>query len=356
MTRKREDPALHRNQPLEELHSMALKAIAKEFRQIHSKQQIETLWRQGEFERHLVLLGDGTNTVFLSDLQRPVFKIALKGVEIVKETDTDVQVRVGAGVDWHQFVTWAVTQQYGGVENLALIPGSAGAAPVQNIGAYGVELSDIFEELEAFSLTRGTFDILRNEDCCFGYRNSLFKYGEPEWLICSVTLRLTKHHHSIHKSYQSLQNYFERSSIRDPGIGDIYQAVCEIRKSKLPDPRILPNCGSFFKNPVISEDHYQQLQAAYPEIPSYPVDNSKVAGASKSANKLKIPAGWLIEHAGWKGKRKGGLGMYEHHALVLVHYGGADGNDCKAFIEEVASSVQDRFGIQLEPEVHLVDG
>ncbi|NBV31205.1 MAG: UDP-N-acetylenolpyruvoylglucosamine reductase [Bacteroidetes bacterium] len=337
-----------KTQSLEGYHSMGLKATASEFFLIHSKHQLAPLWREGWFDRRPVLLGEGTNTVFITDPKRPVCKIAMKGIRISDESESSVLVQAAAGENWHQLVTWAVAQNYGGIENLALIPGTVGAAPVQNIGAYGVELSDVFEELEAFSMKHGTFKTIGREECRFGYRSSLFKHGEPEWLICSVSIRLTKDHHKLSSSYQSLETYLEKLGIQTPGIGDLYQAVCSIRKSKLPDPKILPNCGSFFKNPVISMERFRHCKSMFPDMPAYP------AGDSTAKGHVKIPAGWLIEKAGWKGRRKGGFGMYRQHALVLVHFGGSGGGELHAFMEEVTGAVLNLFGIQLEPEVHLI--
>lgn len=349
MTVKPEKHFHIQSQSLELYHSMGLKATASDFCLIRSKHQLSQMWKDGWFERRPVLLGEGTNTVFVTDPRRPVFKIALKGVKIVDENDSSVRVQVAAGENWHLLVTWAVANNYGGIENLALIPGSVGAAPVQNIGAYGVELSDVFVELEAFSMKHGTFETLKRDECHFGYRSSIFKHGEPDWLICSVSIRLSKNHHKLVHSYQSLQVYLEKIKIQNPGVGDVYQAVCNIRKSKLPDPKILPNCGSFFKNPVISTERYKECKSMFPDMPAYP------AGGSTTHGHVKIPAGWLIEKAGWKGRRKGGVGMYSQHALVLVHFGDSTGGELQEFIDEVTGSVEDRFGIQLEPEVHLIN-
>lgn len=333
------------NVPLNHLHSMALRAKAPELYRITSRDQLVELWEAGVFQQDPVLLGGGTNTIFLSDTKRPVLKMETRGIRIVRENQNAVWVSFEAGEPWQDLVTWAVVQQYGGIENLAGIPGSAGAAPVQNIGAYGVELSDVFEELDVFSTRHGTFETMGKEACQFGYRSSLFKRGSSGSIICSVTLRLSRQKHNLQTDYAPLQKLLQDQNIHNPGIGDIYKAVSQIRASKLPDPVTLPNSGSFFKNPVLTEKKYSECLQKYPEMPGY----------NRLDGRVKVPAAWLIEQTGWKGRRKGPVGTYEKHALVVVHHGEGRGQDLKNLMKDILQAVEEKFDIRLETEVHLID-
>jgi UDP-N-acetylmuramate dehydrogenase len=332
-----------RNYPLLELNTFGLTAYAEHFADVRSVADLQQALQTGI--RPLLLLGGGSNLLLTRDLEGLVLKISIPGIEVVEESPETVTVRVGAGENWHQFVLWAVGQGYGGVENLSLIPGTVGAAPVQNIGAYGVELKDVFVELEAVELSSGTLRRFSREACRFGYRDSIFKGPEKgRYCICSVTFRLQKPPHQLNVSYGDIRKTLETNGIQQPGIADVSRAVVHIRSSKLPDPAQIGNCGSFFKNPETSAEVLARIQEKHPEAPHYPLPDGRV----------KIPAGWLIEQCGWKGKRVGNTGCYAKQALVLVNHGGATGQEVKTLAYDIIASVEQRFGIRLEPEVNIL--
>ncbi len=291
------------------------------------------------------ILGGGSNMLLKKDIKGLVIQIALKGIKVVKETEEHVWIEVAAGENWHQFVMYCVDHGYGGIENMALIPGNTGTAPVQNIGAYGVELKDVFFECTAIDRANLEERKFTLEDCNFGYRESVFKSKyKDRFVITSVTFKLTKTHHQLHTGYGAIQQILNEREITDPGIKDIAQAVIAIRSSKLPDPKELGNSGSFFKNPVIDREQFMELQKQHPQMPFYEV----------SATKVKIPAGWLIEQAGFKGKRFGDAGVHKNQALVLVNYGNATGAEIWDLALKIQESVQNQFGITIEPEVNVI--
>jgi UDP-N-acetylmuramate dehydrogenase len=272
-------------------------------------------------------------------------RIELKGVEIVQE-GSDPLVLVAAGEVWHELVLWALKNDLGGVENLSLIPGTMGAAPMQNIGAYGVELESVFHSLDAIEIGTGKMKTFRKEECRFGYRDSIFKKDvRDKYVIVGVTLRLT-HDHKINTSYGAIQDVMKEWNIGQPTIHDVSKAVIHIRQSKLPDPALIGNAGSFFKNPVIPLAQFENLKQHFSNLPGYP--------AGKDT--MKVPAGWLIEQAGWKGKSKGNAGCYEKQALVLVNRGGATGEEIWALATDIITSVEQLFQIRLSPEVNLWGG
>ena len=251
---------------------------------------------------------------------------------------------MGAGEDWHEFVLYCLDQGWGGVENLSLIPGCIGASPIQNIGAYGVEIKDVLLRVEAVSRKDGRKEVFGNSSCKFGYRDSIFKRSHKnQYVITAVVLRLEKNR-KVNVSYGAIQSELEKMGVDSPGIRDVSNAVIRIRKSKLPDPKLLGNAGSFFKNPVVTREKYQSLKKRYPQIPSYPVNDDQV----------KIPAGWLIDHAGWKGRRFENYGVHEKQALVLVNYGGATGNKIYQLSEKILQDIAERYGISLEREVNII--
>ena len=340
-------PAVQKNVSLASMNTMGLPAKASEFVELQSEDELISLHKNGFFEKQKpFVLGGGSNVLFKHEVSKTVLKVSLKGIDIVKVEENSVLVKIGAGENWHRFVEWAVNHGYGGVENLALIPGTVGAAPIQNIGAYGVELKEVFEELICFDLKTGSFHQFTNQECKFGYRDSIFKKElEGHVIITSVTLRLTKKNHLLNTSYRSLKDLLKEKNIEKPTIRDIFNAVVAIRRSKLPDPKNLGNAGSFFKNPVLSKKSFERLLKNFSEVPHYPVDEENV----------KIPAGWLIEQAGWKGKRVGNVGTYENQALVIVNHGGATGDEVYRHALKVQQSVQEKFGIQLVPEVNIVE-
>jgi UDP-N-acetylmuramate dehydrogenase len=283
--------------------------------------------------------------LFTRDVEGLVLKNSLRGIEIARRFKNKIWVKIGGGEVWHGFVLWAVQNGFGGVENLSLIPGSVGAAPVQNIGAYGVELKDVFVGLQAMELTTGKLRHFSRADCRFGYRDSFFKKeGKEKYCIVSVTLSLTLKNHRLDISYGDIRKTLEANGVTSPTIADVSRAVVQIRSSKLPDPAKIGNCGSFFKNPETSRAVFEKIRASHPNLPHFDLPN----------NKVKIPAGWLIEQCGWKGKRVGNTGCYEKQALVLVNHGGATGEEVKKLAFDIIASVEREFGIRLEPEVNIL--
>lgn len=302
-------------------------------------------------------LGGGSNILLLKSRYPTVFvKNGIVGKTILREDATHAVVRFGGGENWHECVLWAIEHDLGGIENLSLIPGTIGAAPIQNIGAYGVELKDVFTQLSAqdWQNTNGLSEpILQHflpEKMAFGYRDSYFKHAESNrFLITHVDLTLTKSpHHVLKMTYGDIQKMLNERQITAPSIRDVSEAVVKIRQSKLPDPSVLGNAGSFFKNPVISATHFEKLKSDFPNIIGYPTSENG------SEEKVKVAAGWLIEQCGWKGRRIGNVGVHERQALVLVNYGGGQGEDIKRLALDIQQSVQEKFEIMLHPEVNFL--
>ncbi len=290
-----------------------------------------------------LILGGGSNVLPIGHIQRNVLRNGLKGMQVVRQEGPDVWVRAASGEIWHEVVLWALDQNLGGIENLSLIPGTIGASPIQNIGAYGVELVSVFDSLEAVEIGTGEVKYFSKEECRFGYRESIFKHEAKEkYIIAAVTLRLSEHH-QLHTAYGAIQDTLSGKGITQPTIRDVSDAVIQIRKSKLADPSLLGNAGSFFKNPVIPAEQFYALKKTYEDLPGYP----------DTTGNAKVPAGWLIEKAGWKGKRIGHVGSYEKQALVLVNYGGATGEEIWSLAREIMISVEELFGIHLYPEVNI---
>jgi len=291
-----------------------------------------------------LILGGGSNILFTKDYSGIVLKNDIKGIEIVQEDDEFIYIKVGAGENWHQFVLHCVQNNYAGVENLSLVPGNVGASPMQNIGAYGVEIKDVFYELEAVHRQDRTIQKFGLEDCSFGYRESVFKNKyKDQFIITSVTYRLNKKP-SFNTSYGAINQELEKMGVKDLSIQAISQAVINIRTSKLPDPKDLGNAGSFFKNPVISNEQFNALKQAFPNVIAFP----------SGAQHTKLAAGWLIEQCGWKGYRKGDAGCFPKQALVLVNYGNATGKEIFDLSEEIIHSVKKKFNLVLEREVNIV--
>lgn len=289
-----------------------------------------------------LILGGGSNILPVGVIHRNVVRVELKGIERIEEK-ADTLVRVAAGEVWHEFVQWAIAEDLGGIENLSLIPGTVGAAPIQNIGAYGVELDSVVHSVEALELGTGKTVILDKADCGFGYRDSIFKNEyRGLFIITAVTFRLTREH-TINTQYGAIRDVLSEWGIHQPNIADVSKAVIHIRQSKLPEPSIAGNAGSFFKNPVVTTEHFESLKSRYPEVPGFP----------SGENEIKVPAGWLIEQAGWKGKRRGKVGCYDKQALVLVNFGGATGDEVLAFAREIVESVENQFSVRLDPEVNI---
>ncbi len=295
-------------------------------------------------EEKRLILGGGSNILLTSDYDGLVLKNELYGIELIDEDNDYYYVQAGAGENWHEFVMTCIENDWAGLENLSLIPGCVGASPMQNIGAYGVEIKDRFEYLEALNLTTLQVEVFELEDCHFGYRESIFKRElKDEYIITSVVYRLFKTP-QLNTSYGAIESELQKMNIKHPTIRDVSNAVIAIRSSKLPDPAEIGNSGSFFKNPVISNDHFDQVKAAHPTIVAYP------AGPGKT----KVAAGWLIDQAGWKGFTRENYGVHKNQALVLVNYGGASGKEIYDLSTEILNSVRDKYGITLEREVNIV--
>ncbi len=293
-----------------------------------------------------LLLGGGSNMLLLNDIERDVWSYDVKGIGVIKEHDDHVLVEVQSGEVWHDLVLWAVENNFGGIENLALIPGKCGAAPIQNIGAYGVELKDILHAVYAVEKSTARQLAFHKESCEFAYRDSIFKRAYKDRLvITSIVLRLSKKgYHKLNLSYGAISKTLEERGISKPSIKDVAQAVIDIRSSKLPDVTKIGNAGSFFKNPVIPIAQFENLQKDFPNIVSYPVDEKTI----------KLPAAWLIDKAGWKGKMHGGASCYEKQALVLINKDKATGADVYELSSKIIASVKEIYGIELEREVNLI--
>ena len=334
------------NYPLKDLNTFGLNVFADRYCKFSSIHQIEQVLGEMKNAERYLILGGGSNVLFLGDYRGSVVHIDLKGKELVERNSRHVYLRLGAGEAWHDAVMFCLANNWGGIENLSLIPGTVGAAPIQNIGAYGVELENTFYQLEAIELSSGKTRVFSKTDCVFGYRDSIFKRtGKGEFLISSVTLRLNLNN-EITLSHAALRQQLEKMKISAPTIQDVSTAIVKIRRRKLPDPAEIGNAGSFFKNPVISVKKYHTLRVNYPDIPCYRI--------SKSA--IKIPAGWLIEQTGWKGRIiNAKCAVHAEQALVLINRGNADGQDILNLSTDIARSVEDTFAISLEPEVNVIE-
>ena len=327
-------------------NTFGIEAEARQFVEISSIDQYVSLRKSGEFA-HLphLFLGGGSNVLLTKAQEALVVKIAIPGITVLKEDADFVWLKGGAGVEWDEFVQYSVNQGWSGLENLSLIPGTVGAAPMQNIGAYGAEIKDTFESLEALNLQTLEVEEFDTKACAFGYRESFFKRaGKGQYLIGSVTFKLSKKP-SVKTSYGAIQDVLASKGIRQPSIREVADAVIEIRKSKLPDPKEIGNSGSFFKNPTVSASEASRLMAEFPGIPNYSVEGS---------SDVKFPAGWFIEKAGWKGFRRGDAGVHAKQALVLVNYGEATGGEILALSAEIKQSIKEKFGVALETEVNIL--
>lgn len=331
---------------LQPYNSFGFDAVAKQFVEINAVSDLQTLIKSGALPRQKTLiLSGGNNILFQNEVfDGLVIYINTKGIEIIKEGGNEVVVRAQAGEDWPDFVRFCVGKGWHGVENLAHIPGKVGAAPVQNIGAYGMELKDSFAQCEAMDLVTGETKVFTKEECRFGYRESVFK-GELKgrYVITSVDFLLKKDA-PLNLEYGNIKAYLEENGIPRPTLQQLHDAICTIRDAKLPDVKQIGSAGSFFKNPVIERAQFETLLKEYPTMPHYDEPNGKV----------KVPAGWLIEQAGWKGWRDEHVGVYDKQALVLVHYGGGKGQDIVQLAHRIQESVEEKFGIRISPEVNFV--
>lgn len=333
------------NYDLTTLNTFKVKAEAKFFVSLETEDDIKELFDSPEFKNNSKLfLGGGSNILFTKDFDGIVVLNRLKGIEIIKEDQNDVLIKSMAGVSWNDLVNFIVDKGYWGIENLALIPGTVGAAPVQNIGAYGSEIKDIIENVETVEISTGMKKVFSKEECKFGYRDSVFKSElTGKYFIVSVTFKLNKNSNK-NIEYKVLKEYLEKNKIEVNNPKDISEAVSEIRRSKLPDPVLIGNAGSFFKNIFLEDkEKLEQLLQIYPDMPFF-----------KEENITKIPSGWLIEQCGWKGKRVGNVGVHDKQALVLVNYGGATGGELKNLANHIIDSVFTKFGLKLVPEVNFI--
>ena len=333
--------SIHKDFDLSSFNTMGVSSKAAFFAEVASVPELQEAIKFAKDKNlEILVLGGGSNILFKKDFDGLVIYNALKGRDFLSEID----LKIASGENWHELVLFCVENGLGGIENLSLIPGSVGAAPIQNIGAYGVELENVFSSLEAFMIDSGELKTFTKDECNFGYRESIFKKElKGKAVITSVTLRLSKDH-TVNTSYKALSEKLLEKGISEPDIKDISDCVIEIRQSKLPDPKQIGNTGSFFKNPVISVQHFNQLKSEYPDLPSYPVTERQV----------KVPAGWLIEKAGWKGKRIGDAGVHDKQALVLVNHGNATGEEIWNLATEICLSICTEFEINLIPEVNLI--
>ena len=329
---------------LKEYNTFGIDAKARFFCEINSIAELKQALQLKGYP-NLFVLGGGSNMLITKDLENLVLHINLKGIEVVSENKDEAIIKVNAGENWHNMVLWTLDHDYGGLENLSLIPGNTGTAPIQNIGAYGVELKDTFVCCEAIEIATRELKTFSKDECQFGYRDSYFKNeGLGKYIITSVSFKLTKRNHKLNVDYGAIVSELQQNGITNPGIKDVSNAVIAIRKSKLPDPKELGNSGSFFKNPVVDRQQFDNFTKLYPTAPFYKV----------SENEFKIPAGWLIEQCGYKGKRFGDAGVHKNQALVLVNYGNASGADIIELAEKIIESVSQNFGITISPEVNII--
>lgn len=334
------------NQSLLSLNTFGLDVKSKWYLDATNVSELQSVITDSRFRGiRKMILGGGSNVLFKTDFDGLIIHNTISGIEIISEDDNFVFVKSGAGVVWNDLVQFAIQRNFPGLENLSLIPGSVGASPIQNIGAYGVEIKKTFHELTAVGLEDGKVRTFNSAECRFGYRDSIFKQeAKGKFAIVDVTFRLNKKE-VLNTSYGAINDQLKLMNVTAPTIRDVSNAVIAIRQSKLPDPRIIGNAGSFFKNPEIPVSQFEELKTSYPDIVGYPSQSSKV----------KVAAGWLIEKAGWKGKRIGNVGMHEKQALVLVNHGGASGEELIAHALRVQQSVQENFGVHIEMEVNVVE-
>ncbi|MCF6171816.1 MAG: UDP-N-acetylmuramate dehydrogenase [Bacteroidales bacterium] len=329
---------------LKPFNTFGVGAVARQAAVVHSVNDLHELFENGHLKnRPLLILGEGSNVLFTGDFDGLVLLNQMHGIKVVKQTDKHIFLRVNGGESWSPLVDFTVEKNWGGLENLSLIPGTAGAAPVQNIGAYGVEFKEVMQRLEAFDLQTGKVVQFENEDCEFAYRSSIFKdRHKGRYFILNITLKLSKNP-DLKLEYAPLKEAFAHLPKDKVSLKQVSELVKTIRRSKLPDPEKLKNAGSFFKNPVVDADHMKTLRKTFPGLPAFPAGEQK----------FKLAAAWLIEQCGWKGKRLGDAGVYEKQALVLVNYGNADGKEILALAASIQQSVKKKFGIELEREVSV---
>ncbi len=329
---------------LKGFNTFGINVRAKEFVLVKAHQDLfDLILKRDLTKEKFLMLGGGSNILFTKDFEGLLIKNEIVGIDFVHEDNQHIWIRVGAGMIWHEFVLYCIERGWGGLENLSLIPGTVGASPIQNIGAYGVEVKDLIDEVEGIDLIHKNTRRIKSQECEFAYRSSVFKTSlKNSFLITAVVFRLNKQH-QLHVEYGAIRDELARMKVDHPSIKDVSNAVINIRQSKLPDPNIIGNAGSFFKNPVVSQEKLDILKVAYPSIVSYPFKND-----------FKLAAGWLIEQAGWKGHREGNVGCHEKQALVLVNHGNASGTEILQLAQKIQESVSNKFGVELEMEVNII--
>ncbi|MBP7470650.1 MAG: UDP-N-acetylmuramate dehydrogenase [Flavobacterium sp.] len=332
------------NFSLKNHNTFGIEASAKQFVAVHDTTELKTILEQNKTEKKFIL-GGGSNMLLTKDIDALVIHVDLKGKKIIKEDEDFVWVESQAGENWHEFVLWTIDQNFGGLENMSLIPGNVGTTPVQNIGAYGAEIKDTFVSCEAMSIENQEMRSFTKAECHFGYRESVFKNeAKDQYVITSVVFKLTKRNHKINTSYGDISGELAKNNITNPTLKDVSNAVIAIRQSKLPDPKELGNSGSFFKNPILKKSDFEKIHHQFPEMKYYEVSETEV----------KVPAGWLIEQAGFKGKRFGDAGIHKNQALVLVNYGNATGQEILEVSKTIQKTIFETFGIHIEAEVNVI--
>lgn len=332
------------NFSLKNYNTFGIEAKAKQFVSVHSVEELKTVLKENPAQQKFIL-GGGSNMLLTQDIDALTIHVDIKGKRIIEQTEDHVWVEAKAGENWHEFVLWTIGQDFGGLENMSLIPGNVGTTPIQNIGAYGTEIKDTFVLCEAVNMKTLELKKFTKEECKFGYRESIFKNEvKGQYIIVSVVFKLTKQKHKINISYGDIAAELAKKDIVTPTLKDVSNAIIAIRQSKLPDPKELGNSGSFFKNPIIPKSDFERIHLLHPEMPSYTVSETEV----------KVPAGWLIEKAGFKGKRFGDAGIHKNQALVLVNYGNATGQDILNVSKDIQKTVKELFDIEIEAEVNVI--
>ena len=332
------------NFSLKNYNTFGIEAKAKQFVAVHKVAELKLILEENKSEKKFIL-GGGSNMLLTQDVDALVIHVDLKGKKIIKEDDDFAWVESQAGENWHEFVIYTIDKNLGGLENMSLIPGNVGTTPVQNIGAYGTEIKDTFDSCEAMKIENQEMRTFTKEECHFGYRESVFKNEtKNQYIITSVIFKLTKHNHKINTSYGDITAELAKNNITNPTLKEVSNAVIAIRESKLPDPKELGNSGSFFKNPILLKSDFEKIHQKFPEMKFYEV----------SPTEVKIPAGWLIEQAGFKGKRFGNAGIHKNQALVLVNYGNATGKEILDVSKDIQETIFKTFGIHIEAEVNVI--
>lgn len=332
------------NISLKPYNTFGLDVKAKHFVSVNSKDELIEVLQLKNYPNPF-FIGGGSNMLLTQNIETLVIHLNIKGITVLENNNSHALVKANAGENWHEFVLYCLSNNFGGIENMSLIPGNVGTAPIQNIGAYGVELKDNFVSCEALNIETKKIKTFKNSECEFGYRNSIFKQqAKGKYVILSVVFKLTTNQHALKTNYGAITSELEKLNIKQPTIQDISKAIINIRQSKLPNPKKIGNSGSFFKNPIISIETFNALKQNFPEVPSYTVSNSEV----------KVPAGWLIEKAGFKGKTFGDYGVHKNQALVLVNYGNAKGEDILNLSKLIQLTIYRIFNIQIEAEVNII--